>query len=60
MSTCYALLCGGFAQPLIIAIGVEAGLTSAERFDDPERATPQWGQARNPDMHSAGNAGQAA
>ena len=34
-------------------------LVSAERFDDPERPTPQSGQARNPDMHAAGNAGQA-
>ena len=36
---------------------VEAVLASAERFDEPEGATPQGGQARNPDMHAAGNAG---
>ena len=54
------VLCGGLAQPPILAIGVEAVLASAERFDYPQRATPQGGQARNPDMHAAGNAGQAA
>ena len=60
MSTGHALLCGGLTQPPILAIGVEAILASAERFDYQERATPQYGQARNPDMNAAGNAGQAA
>ena len=43
----------------ILAIVVEAVLANAERFDDPERAI-QGDQAGNPDMHAAGNAGQAA
>ena len=41
-------------------IGVEAVLASAERFDDPERATPHGRHAREPSMHATGNAGQAA
>ena len=54
VSTGHALLCGGLAQPPILAIGIEAVLASAERFDYPERATPQGGQARNPNMHACG------
>ena len=56
VSTGYALLCGGLAQP---AIGADTVLPSAEQFDDPQRVTPQGGEAHNPTMHATGNDGQA-
>ena len=60
VSSGYALRCRGLAQPPILVIGIEAVLASAELFDNPERATPRGGQTLNPDMHTAGNAAQAA